>query len=114
MKKTTLLFLAILSVLFSCSTKKLGNTSTSISSRSVLPANDGSSYEKAVVIQEKSEMTGVDAEYAWLRKYYPGYKFNGQSLNSHEKKSYDIISIVTADGEKKDVYFDISNFFGKF
>ena len=39
---------------------------------------------------------------------------------SREKKadnvtvSYDIITILTADGVEKEVYFDISRFFGKF
>lgn len=114
MKKILILFF-LSTLLLSCSTKKkLGSNSTSITDSAVLSGNDGSSYEKAIVIEEKSEGPGINAEYAWLRKHYPGYKFKRQSLNFHEKKYYDILSIVTADGEKKDIYFDISNFFGKF
>lgn len=74
---------------------------------------DGSSYEKAVVIKEKNESKGVAAEYAWLREHYPGYKSKGQSLNHKDKKAYDIITIVTRDGDEKQVYFDISGFFGR-
>ena len=114
MKKLLILFV-ISSLMFSCSSrKKLGSNSTSVTDRAVLSGNDGSSYEKAIVIEEKSEGPGVNAEYDWLRKHYPGYKFKKQSLNFHEKKYYDILSIVTGEGEKKDIYFDISNFFGKF
>lgn len=74
---------------------------------------DGSSFTKAIFITEKSEATGGAAEYAWLRKNYPGYHPKMQSLVYHDKKPYDILHVVLADGTEKDFYFDISNFFGK-
>jgi predicted Zn-dependent protease len=77
-------------------------------------SNDGSSYEKAIVIEEKSEKKGVDAEYAWLRQNYPGCRVGKQALNFKDKKPYDILTITTAEGETRQIYFDISNFFGKF
>jgi predicted Zn-dependent protease len=77
-------------------------------------SNDGSSYEKAIFIKETSEKTGVTAEYSWLRDKYPGYKSNGQALQYHDKRPYDIIHIITSDGKPMDVYFDISGFYGKF
>ena len=75
---------------------------------------DGSSYEKAIYITEKTETTGVHAEYEWLKKNYPGYTMIKQSLTYKGSKPYDILKIKTKDGDEKDVYFDISNFFGKF
>jgi hypothetical protein len=75
---------------------------------------DGSSYDKAIVILEKTEGKGEQAEYSWIRDKYPGSKPHNQSLNFHDKKSYDIIHITTADGKEVAVYFDISNFFGKY
>jgi len=75
---------------------------------------DGSSFDKAIFIKETGEGAGVDAEYAWIRDKYPGSKVNGQALMDHNKKPYDVIHITTADGTKTDVYFDISNFYGKF
>jgi len=75
---------------------------------------DGSSFEKAIFIKETSEGSGVDAEYAWIRDKYPGSKVNGQALVNHNNKPYDVIHITTSDGTKTDVYFDISNFYGKF
>jgi hypothetical protein len=75
---------------------------------------DGSSYEKAIVIREKKEEEGGKAEYSWIKKKYPGSRPHKQSLNFKDKKSYDIIYITTADGNEVAVYFDISNFFGKF
>jgi len=75
---------------------------------------DGSSFERAIFITEKSERTGAAAEYIWLRKNYPGYSTKMQRLVHHDKKPYDILHVVLSDGTEKDFYFDISNFFGKF
>jgi hypothetical protein len=74
---------------------------------------DGSSFEKAIVIEATTDYQGVKDEYAWLRQNYPGYKNGGQSLNMHNKKPFDILHITTIDGKKTDVYFDISKSFGK-
>jgi len=96
----------------SCSTtKKTVHGSTAAVSAT---DNDGSSFDKAIFVQEDHEQPGVDFEYRWIRNKYPGSKVNGQSLSNHNKKPYDIIHITTADHTSLDVYFDISNFFGKF
>ena len=115
MRKIIFLLLS-LSLLISCSSSKKSTSSSGSGTTGVAKASsgDGSSFDNAIVIQEKSEGTGVDAEYKWLAKNYPGYTFISQSLSYHNKKPYDILSIKTSDGEKKDVYFDISNFYGKF
>jgi hypothetical protein len=112
------LFIPVIILFVACHSSKKASTANVKTEQAVAtpenPAADGSSYEKAIVIQETSETKGVGAEYAWLRKQYPGYKMQSQSLSTSNKKPYDIINIVTEDGEKKAVYFDISNFFGKF
>lgn len=68
--------------------------------------NDGSSFEKAVKVQN------IPEEYEWLRKYYPGYKMLLQQLVFENNSPYDILSIEI-NGVRKKVYFDISSFFGK-
>jgi hypothetical protein len=113
MKKYIFVVLCAAFVATGCSSGKKINDGAGTSAAAPADQQDGSSFEKAVVIKEKSEMKGVSAEYAWLRKNYPGYKSNGQSLTPHGNKNYDVIHITTADGRKKDIYFDISNFFGK-
>src|SRR6478735_7045405 len=75
--------------------------------------HDGSSYEKAIIINETNTSDGVAAEYKWLRKHYPGYKFLRQALSPYKDKYYDIL-FIKYKGKKKAVYFDISNFFGKY
>jgi len=95
------------------STKNIKTTSNRNGNTTETVSEEGTSYEKAIVIKEKNERTGVDAEYAWLRQRYPGCITKNQTLTFHEKKPYDIITIVTKDGNEISVYFDISNFFGK-
>ena len=74
---------------------------------------DGSTLEKAVVIKGGNEETGVRAEYTYLDRHFPGYKRGGQSVSSHDKRTYDTLDFTTAKGEKKTVFFDITDFFGK-
>jgi hypothetical protein len=75
---------------------------------------DGSSFEQAVVIKTSlGTENGIGAERAWIHKHYPGAQMSMQSLRSHEGKPYDVISIVMPDGSSRDVYFDITDFFGK-
>lgn len=119
--KKLLVFLSCIFLIMGCSTTKilhedLPNPDTSANKESsvVDTENDGSSYEKAIIIKEKSESKGVNAEYKWLRQNYPGYSLKLQSLNFYRKKPYDIIKIVTSEGVEKSIYFDISNFYGKF
>jgi hypothetical protein len=118
MKLKSLLLLVMIIPIASCSltrksSSKLENRSnypTSIPK----PTDNGLSYATAIVITEKSESTGPKAEYEWIRNNYSNYKVKGQSLNNWEHKPYDIITIVLSDGKELPLYFDISNYFGKF
>ena len=96
---------------FSCSSHKNLVNTNSTSSPSV---RDGSSFDKAIIINEDHERPGIDAEYAWIKRQYPGSATKGQALMYNDNKPYDLIHVVTADGKTVDVYFDISKFFGKF
>lgn len=117
MKKLSLL--ALLLALFTLTTfssckhqKDAAASSTTVKSDG--ESGSGTSFSDAIVIQEETETKGVAAEYAWLKKNYPGYKLIKQSLQYNDGKPYDVMEIKTADGDTKKVYFDISNFFGKF
>lgn len=105
------IFLLLFSTLlfFSCTTTKSIVNSTITSE-----GGDGSSYEKAIIIKEKTETSGVAAEYKWLSVHYPNCKTTKQSLSQNNNKPYDIMTLKCDDGNEINVYFDISNFFGKF
>lgn len=105
--------LFIFLLLYSCTSSKKVFENPSIL-KSGTEIRDGFSYEKAIIILEKTEKVGIHAEYEWIRAHYPGYKRGNQSFTKYKKKLYDIISITTAEGKELEIYFDISNFYGKF
>jgi len=112
--KNLLFILSIICFLTSCSIHRNTTNKNEISNENSISVQDGSSYENAIVIEEKTETKGIDAEYEWIRNNYPNSKVNRQSLDFYKDKPYDIISISTETNENKDIYFNISNFFGKY
>jgi hypothetical protein len=104
-----LLFISF-TIFSACSSTRHGANLPGLSSGSL---QDGTSYENAVVIQEKSESAGVTAEYKWIREHYPGSRTKMQALHNKNGKTYDVLSIVTANGAEQLIYFDISRFYGK-
>lgn len=80
----------------------------------VYEGGDGSSKEKAVVIKgTPNNAAGVRAESDWIRRNHPEWRKGRQSLMSDETRSYDRIEYTTPQGEIKTIYFDITDFFGK-
>jgi hypothetical protein len=75
---------------------------------------DGSSIEKAVIIKgAPNTFKGVGAEADWIRKNHPGWRKGMQALTHVGKKYYDRIDYTTPGGETRTIYFDITDFFGK-
>ncbi|MFD2147517.1 adenosylhomocysteinase [Mucilaginibacter antarcticus] len=112
--KRHLILYSTLIVLSACAVKKQGVTQSTKANTTVVAQADGSSYEKAIVINASGEMQGIKAEYDWLKQNYPGYTRKGQSSGSYNKRQYDMLQFTTADGNAKTIYFDITSFFGKF
>lgn len=52
-------------------------------------------------------VANVDEEYAYLRRTFPGFKLQGQSLSPCEKNSVDILKIQLPDGTQRSIYFNI-------
>jgi hypothetical protein len=113
MKKICLILICVISITACTTTSNVVNEPVQ-KNKSVSSAEDGSSYENAIVINEKSESAGVPSEYTWIRTHYPGSVTLGQSLVFNKNKPYDILRIKTKEGEEKEIYFDISKFYGKF
>jgi hypothetical protein len=77
---------------------------------------DGSSKERAVKIMgAKGESDGVAAEYQYLDLTLGKgtWKTEGQALLQVNGAKVDELDITTSEG-KKSVYFDITDYFGKF
>jgi len=76
-------------------------------------ASRGLSCDSAIVIQAANENEGIKREMAWIRQNYPGATKESQDLLTCNDKPADAIHIVTANGTKVTLYFDISGWFGK-
>jgi len=75
---------------------------------------DGSSIDQAIVIENvQTEVEGTEAEYAWIGKKFPGFKFKSKGLVKKGDKKYDRVFGIKADGTNADFYFDITLFVGK-
>ncbi|MBP6912503.1 MAG: hypothetical protein KBB86_01060 [Candidatus Pacebacteria bacterium] len=73
-------------------------------------------------INAHDHFLGVQAEYLWINKNYPGNKTLNQSLREYsfdtknsEKRviTFDVINIELASGRHKEIYFEIESFFNK-
>jgi len=75
---------------------------------------DGSTLAKAVVITgARGEIDGVQSEYDWLAKFRPGWSPTNQALVHSGGRVYDRLNITKA-GQKAEIWFDISGYFGRF
>lgn len=72
---------------------------------------DGSSFEQAVVLVGATLLSGPRAEHDFVNRNYVGYEFREQSLKQQNGRTYDALEFMTADGEIKTIYFDISGYF---
>lgn len=84
---------------------------------SVFPRISAEEEEKnianAIVIQASNEFEGIAKERQWLESNYPGSQKLAQAVSFNRGKVYDLIAILTANGETKIIYFDITAFYGK-
>jgi len=74
---------------------------------------DGSSFENAIIISDCDNIEGVDQEYNEVQKRFGNYKLIRQSLLNQEGRMFDKLELELEDGRIIEVYFDITDFFGK-
>jgi len=86
--------------------------------QSLYSGGDGSTFDNAVVINAEITSIGIPAEYQYISKIYGQWKLAwtliDQSFFIHEHKYYDVLHIKLSDGVEKYIYFDITQFYGKF
>jgi hypothetical protein len=97
-----------------------GPRPTSVPGTSIrFEGGDGSSIAQAIVIRgAKGESDGVAAEYKYLEMLYgpkgDGHNVQGQALLENGGRSFDKLDVDLKDGRTIAVFFDISDYFGKF
>jgi|SRR5450759_1070236 len=79
----------------------------------VYSGGDGSSIEQAVVVMAGSEQEGVRRENEWIFARYGKFRKTGVGLETVEQRKYDVIRAELADHSEKEIFFDITSFFGK-
>lgn len=75
-------------------------------------AKAGSSEETAVPIKAPNTRAGIAAENAWLAEHMAGCRKTRQALIQGQQGLYDKITVQCPNGERE-VFFEISDFFGK-
>lgn len=82
----------------------------------IIKVQDKASRYISLVVDAPDEKTGVAAERKWIEAFFPGAIVSMQSLDHYtvgdKQVPYDLLSI-SYKGIKKDIYFDISSFYGK-
>jgi hypothetical protein len=99
------------SILAACRTGPAGSDRAAAGAR--YSGGDGTTLERAVIIAGANEMTGIDAEYAWLQQHVPGGKVTRQELITRGRRAYDKLDVTLPEGGGKSFYFDISGGYGK-
>ncbi len=75
---------------------------------------DGTAVETAIIITGATGSgDGVNSEYLWIEKTYPGAEVLGQALLQNGDRFYDVLTIRVG-GKEQQVFFDITGFFGQF
>ena len=73
--------------------------------------------DTAVVILADPEVEGVDKEYRWNSEHYgpegEAWRTMYQAFHEKNMRQYDRLHIELEDGTEEDVYFDITDFYGK-
>jgi len=76
------------------------------------PGHDGTSAETALVVQALNESEGVSLEYAWIDTHQPMSTILSQDLIFEGDRVYDVLLVDPVIGEKREVWFDITDWYG--
>ncbi len=81
--------------------------------------NNGESIDDAIIIRNaQTDLEGVDAEYYYLEKRFgirgTDWNLDQQSLMNEDGMYYDALDITLSDSRTLTIYFDITDFLGKF
>lgn len=76
------------------------------------PGYEGTSAETAMVVQAMNESEGVSLEYAWVDTHLPFSTYLNQSLIFEGGRTYDVLLIDPLFGDEREVWFDITDWYG--
>ena len=75
---------------------------------------NGISLDQAVIVlNAENTKQGVAAENYWMKWKYEGSKKLEQQLSTVEERQYDVVAIELESGAQVEIWFDITEFYGK-
>ena len=75
--------------------------------------NGLSEQEAVIILGAESELEGVDAEYEYTQSLHEHFELDSQTFLEKRNKKYDILTVKLPGGTKKDIWFDITDFYGR-
>jgi len=78
-----------------------------------ISGGDGSSFENAIIISDCEHMQGIEQEYIEVRKRFGNYSLIRQNLMEYNQRTIDKLELRLENDQQIEVYFDITEFFGK-
>ncbi len=85
---------------------------------SVFSGGEGSSEQNAIVISAPNSLSGTLAEYEYIEAKFGkkniDWELLEQSQYDNNSMKYDVMDINVKNGNKATIYFNITNFYGKF
>jgi len=103
MRKTILVSLLALA----CATKVPAPAAPAVNAEALVD-HEGNSPQTAVVVPADAPEGGVVFENQWLIERFGKFERRGGGTGVLEGRRYDVIDIVLPGGEKKKIYFDIT------
>ena len=79
-----------------------------------IKGGNGSTKEKAIrIIGADTELQGIDVEFNYMEGKVGYFEIESQAFLDEGDKKYDCMNVVGVTGNKKELWFDITDYYGK-
>ena len=80
-----------------------------------IKGGNGSTKEKAIrIIGADTELQGIDVEFNYIERKVGYFEIESQAFLDEGTKKYDRMKVVGITGKKKELWFDITDYYGKY
>ena len=79
-----------------------------------IKGGNGSAKEKAIrIVGAENEWEGIDAEFNYIQRKVGYFEIESQTFVDDGEKKYDCMNVSGITGIKKELWFDITDCYGK-
>jgi hypothetical protein len=80
-----------------------------------IKGGNGSTKEKAIrIVGADTELKGIDAEFNYIERKVGYFEIESQAFLDEGTKKYDRMKVVGITGKKKELWFDITDYYGEY